>query len=157
MGRRCSRASRERCPASWRSCWWLSVNGERFCFSSARSRCLKVRWIRSRLVVSAVKCAKNLPAYFAELLHDSMKVNQPLFFQRAGGRCLQIQCKERKTCVTGFFFFLFRQGGGTDESTLTRVMVSRLEIDLLDIRAEFKKLYENSLLSALAVSRTTSS
>ncbi|KAG1958978.1 annexin A3a [Pimephales promelas] len=37
------------------------------------------------------------------------------------------------------------KGAGTDEITLTRVMVSRGEIDMLDIRAEFKKLYQNSL------------
>lgn len=43
------------------------------------------------------------------------------------------------------------QGGGTDESTLNRIMVSRSEIDLLDIRTEFKKLYERSLLSAIEV------
>ncbi|XP_031726438.1 annexin A3a isoform X2 [Anarrhichthys ocellatus] len=41
------------------------------------------------------------------------------------------------------------KGGGTDESTLNRIMVSRSEIDLLDIRAEFKKLYEYSLHSAI--------
>lgn len=41
------------------------------------------------------------------------------------------------------------KGGGTDEATLNRIMVSRSEIDLLDIRAEFKKLYEYSLLSAI--------
>uniref|UniRef100_A0A665WKQ4 Annexin n=1 Tax=Echeneis naucrates TaxID=173247 RepID=A0A665WKQ4_ECHNA len=44
------------------------------------------------------------------------------------------------------------KGGGTDEATLNRIMVSRSEIDLLDIRAEFKKLYEYSLLSAIEVS-----
>ncbi|XP_015229098.1 PREDICTED: annexin A3 [Cyprinodon variegatus] len=65
------------------------------------------------LLVAIVKCAKSLPVYFAELLHESMK------------------------------------GGGTHESTLTRILVSRSEIDLLDIRAEFKKLYEESLFSAL--------
>ncbi|KAK7173390.1 hypothetical protein R3I93_003269 [Phoxinus phoxinus] len=37
------------------------------------------------------------------------------------------------------------KGAGTDEITLTRVMVSRGEIDMLDIRAEFKKLYQSSL------------
>ncbi|XP_070690009.1 annexin A3a isoform X1 [Pempheris klunzingeri] len=41
------------------------------------------------------------------------------------------------------------KGGGTDESTLNRVMVSRSEVDLLDVRAEFKKLYEYSLHSAI--------
>ncbi|XP_067296212.1 annexin A3a [Pseudorasbora parva] len=37
------------------------------------------------------------------------------------------------------------KGAGTDETTLTRVMVSRGEIDMLDIRAEYKKLYKCSL------------
>ncbi|XP_047448652.1 annexin A3-like isoform X2 [Mugil cephalus] len=41
------------------------------------------------------------------------------------------------------------KGAGTDESTLNRIMVSRSEIDLLDIRAEFKKLYSHSLHSAI--------
>ncbi|XP_029915836.1 annexin A3a isoform X1 [Myripristis murdjan] len=41
------------------------------------------------------------------------------------------------------------KGGGTDEATLNRIMVSRSEIDLLDIRAEFKKLYSYSLHSAI--------
>ncbi|ROL55420.1 Annexin A3 [Anabarilius grahami] len=37
------------------------------------------------------------------------------------------------------------KGAGTDETTLTRLMVSRGEIDMLDIRAEYKKLYQSSL------------
>uniref|UniRef100_A0A669F7G9 Annexin n=1 Tax=Oreochromis niloticus TaxID=8128 RepID=A0A669F7G9_ORENI len=56
--------------------------------------------------------------------------------------------------VPGYFAELLHEsmkGGGTDESTLNRIMVSRSEIDLLDIRAEFKKLYEHSLLSAIQV------
>ncbi|XP_019961319.2 annexin A3a [Paralichthys olivaceus] len=41
------------------------------------------------------------------------------------------------------------KGGGTDEATLCRVMVSRSEIDLLDIRKYFKKSYDYSLHSAI--------
>ncbi|XP_066488003.1 annexin A3 [Tiliqua scincoides] len=39
------------------------------------------------------------------------------------------------------------KGAGTDEFTLNRILVSRSEIDLLDIRAEYKKLYGRSLHS----------
>uniref|UniRef100_A0A2K5REH7 Annexin n=1 Tax=Cebus imitator TaxID=2715852 RepID=A0A2K5REH7_CEBIM len=41
------------------------------------------------------------------------------------------------------------KGAGTDEFTLNRIMVSRSEIDLLDIRTEFKKHYGYSLYSAI--------
>ncbi|XP_048099525.1 annexin A3a isoform X1 [Alosa alosa] len=65
------------------------------------------------LLVAIVKCVKNVPAYLAERLHESMK------------------------------------GAGTDEATLNRIMVSRSEVDMLDIRAQFKKLYEDSLHSSI--------
>ncbi|XP_018592226.1 annexin A3-like isoform X2 [Scleropages formosus] len=41
------------------------------------------------------------------------------------------------------------KGLGTNENMLARIIVSRSEIDMLDIRAEFKKLYSQSLHSAL--------
>lgn len=43
------------------------------------------------------------------------------------------------------------QGAGTTESVLTRVLVSRSEIDLADIKAEYKKLFGYSLYSQLEV------
>ncbi|MCI4388575.1 hypothetical protein PGIGA_G00087600 [Pangasianodon gigas] len=39
------------------------------------------------------------------------------------------------------------KGVGTNEARLTRIMVSRSEIDLMDIKAEYKKLFGRSLYS----------
>ncbi|KAG9480187.1 annexin A5 [Eleutherodactylus coqui] len=41
------------------------------------------------------------------------------------------------------------KGAGTDDCTLIRVMASRSEIDLLDIRKEYRKNYGKSLLQAI--------
>ncbi|XP_051983352.1 annexin A5-like [Xyrauchen texanus] len=37
------------------------------------------------------------------------------------------------------------KGAGTDDQTLIRLMVSRSEVDMLDIRAEFRKMFSTSL------------
>ncbi|XP_078267120.1 annexin A6 [Rhinoraja longicauda] len=39
------------------------------------------------------------------------------------------------------------KGAGTDDRTLTRILLSRSEIDLMNIRHEFKEMYEVSLYS----------
>ena len=55
-----------------------------------------------------------------------------------------------------FFFYLFflcvLQGLGTDDATLIRIIVTRSEVDLLDIRDEFAKLYHCSLAKFISVS-----
>uniref|UniRef100_I3IYI7 Annexin n=1 Tax=Oreochromis niloticus TaxID=8128 RepID=I3IYI7_ORENI len=40
---------------------------------------------------------------------------------------------------------------GTDDDTLMRIMVSRSEVDMLDIRASFKKMYGQSLYTTIQV------
>ncbi|XP_029950441.1 annexin A5b [Salarias fasciatus] len=65
------------------------------------------------LLLAVVKCARSVPAYFAETLYYAMK------------------------------------GAGTDDNTLIRVMVSRSEVDLLDIRADFRRLFACSLHSMI--------
>lgn len=61
------------------------------------------------VLLAVVKCARGVPAYFAEMLYYAMK------------------------------------GAGTDDQTLIRIMVSRSEVDMLDIRAEFRKMFATSL------------
>ncbi|KAI3362416.1 hypothetical protein L3Q82_012716 [Scortum barcoo] len=56
------------------------------------------------------------------------------------------------TNVPAYFaerLFKSMKGAGTTESILTRILASRSEIDLLDIRAEYKKLFGCSLYSQL--------
>ncbi|XP_040003092.1 annexin A5b isoform X2 [Xiphias gladius] len=65
------------------------------------------------LLLAVVKCARSVPAYFAETLYYSMK------------------------------------GAGTDDNTLIRVMVTRSEVDMLDIRAKFRSMFACSLHSMI--------
>uniref|UniRef100_A0A3Q3IC39 Annexin n=1 Tax=Monopterus albus TaxID=43700 RepID=A0A3Q3IC39_MONAL len=65
-------------------------------------------------MVALVKCIKNIPAFFAEVLNKAIK------------------------------------GTGTSDRTLIRIMVSRSEIDMLDIRQEYKKNYGKSLYTDIA-------
>lgn len=45
----------------------------------------------------------------------------------------------------------FLKGAGTDDHTLIRVVVSRSEIDLFNIRKEFRKNFATSLYSMIKV------
>lgn len=45
----------------------------------------------------------------------------------------------------------FLQGAGTDDHTLIRVIVSRSEVDLFNIRKEFRKNFATSLYSMIKV------
>ncbi|KAG9339868.1 hypothetical protein JZ751_022373 [Albula glossodonta] len=44
---------------------------------------------------------------------------------------------------------LLLAGAGTDDNTLIRIMVSRSEVDMLDIRAQFRRLFAKSLHSSI--------
>ncbi|XP_068430323.1 annexin A3b [Clinocottus analis] len=60
-----------------------------------------------------------------------------------------VKCVKTVPAYLAERLFKSMKGAGTTESTLTRILVSRSEIDLLDIRAEYKKLFGSSLYSQL--------
>lgn len=47
------------------------------------------------------------------------------------------------------------QGAGTNDKTLIRIMVSRSEVDMLDIRKEYVRNYGKSLYTDISVSILT--
>uniref|UniRef100_A0A915LKT9 Annexin n=1 Tax=Meloidogyne javanica TaxID=6303 RepID=A0A915LKT9_MELJA len=65
-------------------------------------------------LLAIIKSIKNRPAYFAELLYNSMK------------------------------------GFGTRDTDLIRLVVTRSEIDMADIRSAYQQLYGTSLGQAIA-------
>uniref|UniRef100_A0A8C5LUT1 Annexin n=1 Tax=Leptobrachium leishanense TaxID=445787 RepID=A0A8C5LUT1_9ANUR len=60
-----------------------------------------------------------------------------------------VKCARNTAAYFAERLYKSMKGAGTDEYTLTRIMVSRSEIDLLEIRTEFKKLAGYSLYSAI--------
>ncbi|KAM3874361.1 annexin A3b [Diretmus argenteus] len=60
-----------------------------------------------------------------------------------------VKCVKNVPAYLAERLFKSMRGMGTTETTLTRILVSRSEVDLLDIKAEYKKLFGTSLHSAL--------
>ncbi|XP_020795849.1 annexin A3b isoform X2 [Boleophthalmus pectinirostris] len=60
-----------------------------------------------------------------------------------------VKCVKNVPAYLAEILFKSMKGPGTTESTLTRILVSRSEIDLMDIRAEYKKLFGYSLYTQL--------
>ncbi|KAM4677466.1 annexin A4 isoform 1-T2 [Discoglossus pictus] len=58
-----------------------------------------------------------------------------------------VKCIRNRSTYFAERLYKSMKGLGTDDNTLIRVMVSRCEIDMLEIRSEFKKMYGKSLYS----------
>ncbi|ROI16068.1 Annexin A5 [Anabarilius grahami] len=64
---------------------------------------------------------------------------------RSSAHLRRVKCARS---VPGYFaesLYSAMKGAGTDDQTLIRIMVSRSEVDMLDIRAEFRKKFATSL------------
>lgn len=94
----------------------------------------------------SVKCIKNTPGYFAERLYKAMKVRcLVLFGIEVTARVFRVViCADPRV-----------QGAGTKDRTLIRIMVSRSEVDMLDIRQEYVRNYGKSLYTDISVSIRT--
>uniref|UniRef100_A0A8C0QBY9 Annexin n=1 Tax=Canis lupus familiaris TaxID=9615 RepID=A0A8C0QBY9_CANLF len=64
-----------------------------------------------------------------------------------------VKCMRNKSAYFAERLYKSMKGLGTDDDTLIRVMVSRAEIDMMDIRESFKRLYGKSLYSFIKVGR----
>ncbi|XP_034286639.1 annexin A4 [Pantherophis guttatus] len=58
-----------------------------------------------------------------------------------------VKCMRNKSAYFAERLYKSMKGVGTDDDTLIRLMVSRCEIDMIDIKAEFKRMYGKSLYS----------
>ena len=69
------------------------------------------------------------------------------------GRNFQIKVKTVHNRPAYFAYRLHKAmaGAGTDDNTLIRIIVSRCEIDLANIKFEYEKMYGKTLLSVVKV------
>uniref|UniRef100_A0A8C9SS90 Annexin n=1 Tax=Scleropages formosus TaxID=113540 RepID=A0A8C9SS90_SCLFO len=60
-----------------------------------------------------------------------------------------VKCTRRVPAYFAESLYYAMKGAGTDDQTLVRIMVTRSEVDMLDIRAEFRKMFATSLYSMI--------
>lgn len=76
-----------------------------------------------------------------------MKVNFSSYF-----KFIFLVCNKKKEALSAFSAFL--KSKGAKEKVVTRIMVSRCEVDLMKIRTEFKRLHGRSLYQTISVSNS---
>jgi annexin A7/11 len=62
-----------------------------------------------------------------------------------------VECVQSPPAFFAKRLFRAMDGAGTDDVTLIRIIVSRSEIDLGNIKTEFERLFDRTLLSAVKV------
>uniref|UniRef100_A0A8C5HGR5 Annexin n=1 Tax=Gouania willdenowi TaxID=441366 RepID=A0A8C5HGR5_GOUWI len=101
---------------------------------------------------NAILCARSkahLRTVFLEYQQMSGRdieksINREMSGDLESGIMVTVHCN-------GFFFvFVIFKGAGTKDRTLIRIMVSRSEVDLLDIRKEYLKNYGKSLYTDIS-------
>ncbi|XP_067876637.1 annexin A11a isoform X1 [Heterodontus francisci] len=107
---------------------------------------------------NAILCARNRPhlkAVFEEYRqvckHDIEKsISREMSGNLERGMLAVVKCLRNTPAFFAERLYKSMKGLGTDDKTLIRIMVSRCEVDMLDIRAEFKRMYGKSLYSFIS-------
>nr|XP_015210034.1 PREDICTED: annexin A4-like [Lepisosteus oculatus] len=88
----------------------------------------EARWGTDEVKFLTVLCVRNKPHLLQAL-------------------CFVVKCIRNKPAFFAERLYKSMKGLGTTDSILIRVMVSRAEIDMLDIKSEFRKMYGKTLYS----------
>lgn len=67
-------------------------------------------------------------------------------------KSISVECVQSPAAFFAKCLYRAMEGVGTNDTALIRIVVSRSEIDLNDIKREFERIYDRTLLSAIKVS-----
>ncbi|XP_077053225.1 annexin A11a isoform X2 [Siphateles boraxobius] len=107
---------------------------------------------------NAILCARSkahLRAVFNEYQHmcgrDIEKsIDREMSGDLESGMLAVVKCIKNTPAYFAERLYKAMKGAGTKDRTLTRIMVTRSEVDMLDIRQEYVKLYGKSLYTAIS-------
>uniref|UniRef100_A0A3Q3N101 Annexin n=1 Tax=Mastacembelus armatus TaxID=205130 RepID=A0A3Q3N101_9TELE len=112
---------------------------------------------------NAILCARSKPhlrAVFQEYQHMSgREIEKSICREMSGnledGMVAVVRCIKNTPAYFAERLYNAMTGAGTKDRTLIRIMVSRSEVDMLDIRQEYLKKYGKSLYTHISVSSTS--
>ncbi|KAG1950614.1 annexin A11a isoform X2 [Pimephales promelas] len=107
---------------------------------------------------NAILCARSkahLRAVFNEYQHmcgrDIEKsIDREMSGDLESGMLAVVKCIKNTPAYFAERLYKAMKGAGTKDRTLTRIMVTRSEVDMLDIRQEYAKMYGKSLYTAIS-------
>lgn len=107
---------------------------------------------------NAVLCARSKP-HLRQVFHEYQQmcgkdIEKSICGEMSGnvesGMVAVVKCIKNTPAYFAERLHKAMQGAGTKDRTLIRVMVSRSEVDMLDIRQEYLRLYGKSLYTAIS-------
>ncbi|MBN3316456.1 ANXA4 protein, partial [Atractosteus spatula] len=115
----------------------------------------EARWGTDEVKFLTVLCVRN-KAHLLRVFQEYQKISGKDIeesIKREMSGCLEevflaiVKCIKNKPAFFAERLYKSMKGLGTTDSILIRVMVSRAEIDMLDIKSEFRKMYGKTLYS----------